>query len=477
MCGLFGFIAQDKNQLDTETFLHLGCENDSRGGDSVGLFIDKNTEYGIDKLKLFYNFFPESELLAHTKMVHVAVGHTRKASVGAVGLKTAQPVVIENPQTKEIDFVLLHNGTITNHIELKKKLMNVPDHYTDSQIMAYCLYYHGTSVFKEYEGVGMFVTIDYRNNPKYPIVSFFKGGSKENSWSKVIEEERPFYTLQTNNGIWFSSIERPLRLKAYGTKYSVEKLPVNIVYSYQRAQLINTENIDRSEMVQRKTYNVNNNVNYYSDVYSGSNNQSLNRGVYTSSKASLVKYTDTFPVMSICANSSVEKIEFLRGLYMCKGSTYTGIATLSDYGFFPPTIIKTIHFDYYFFLGVLVYGKNVMDALIKFQSDFQISDEDMLETYGHITYNYAVNLKYNLQTKECFKIKDFDAILYNGVYFPLFNPTFPMEYTIKEGKIVSYIEKNYTNASKEALLYVDTCKEANKMTSDEYLTIFIENMK
>ena len=52
-----------------------------------------------------------------------------------------------------------------------------------------------------------------------------------------------------------------------------------------------------------------------------------------------------------------------------------------------------------------------------------------------------------------------------------------MEYTIKEGKIVSYIEKNYTNASKEALLYVDTCKEANKMTSDEYLTIFIENMK
>lgn len=477
MCGLFGFIAQDKNQLDMETFLHLGCENDIRGGDSVGIFIDKTTEYGVDKLKLFNNFYPESELLAHSKMVHVAIGHTRKASVGVVGLQTAQPVVIKNAKTGEIDFVLMHNGTITNHAELKKKLANVPEHYTDSQIMAYVLYYNGTSMFKEYEGAGMFVIVDYRTNPKYPIVSFFKGGSKENTWSKVVEEERPFYILQTNNGIWFSSVEKPLKLKAHGTKYKVEKLPVNTVFSYQRASLINTETIDRSEMVQKKTYSTTTypENNYYQNSIHN-NSQFVNKNVYSSNKTPQIKYTDAFPVMSVCVNTDIVKVEFLKGFYLVKSKPFTGQLTLSDYGFIPPTIIKTIHFDYYFFLGVLVYGRNVLDALLKFQTDFQISDEDMLNNYGNIVYNYAHNLKYT-NTKECFRIKDFDAALYNGIYFPLFNPTYPMEYTIKEGKITSYIEKNYNEASKEALCYMETCKELDKLTSDEYLTIFIENMK
>ena len=136
MCGLFGFIAHEKTQLDMETFLHLGCENDIRGGDSVGIFIDKVAEYGVDKEKLFVNFFQTSKLLEQVKQVHIAVGHDRKASVGTIGLETAQPVVIRNANN-EIDFVLLHNGTLTNHAELQKHLKNVPGHYTDSQIMAY----------------------------------------------------------------------------------------------------------------------------------------------------------------------------------------------------------------------------------------------------------------------------------------------------------------------------------------------------
>ena len=480
MCGLFGFIAQDKNQLDLETFLHLGCENDSRGGDSVGIFIDKVADYGIDKTKLFSNFYPESKLLEHSKMVHIAVGHTRKASVGAVGLQTAQPVIIRNAKTNEVDFVLLHNGTITNHLELKKKLQNVPEHYTDSQIMAYILYFNGTSMFKEYEGAGMFITIDYRNNPKYPIVSFFKGGSKENNWSKVVEEERPFYILNTNKGIWFSSIERPLKLKAHGTPYSVERLEVNKVFSYQQAHLINVENIDRSDKIQKKNYSTNYNSNYYNNdpVYPAvQNNQNINRGVYTPNKVSITKYTDAFPVMSICNTVNAEKVEFLRGMYMLKNKPCNGLIKLSDYGFIPPQIIATIHFDYYFYLGILVYGKNVLEALLSFQKSFQISDEEMLTSYENIVYNFSHTLKYDPQTKECFKIKDFDSSLYNGTYFPFFNPTYPMEYTLKEGKIQSYIEHNYTDANKEAVTYIKICEECDKVSVDEYINMFIENMK
>ena len=73
MCGLFGFIAnKNKKQLDYETFINLGCSNDIRGGDSVGVFIDQQVEYGIDTKKLFSSFYYSSELLKNTREVSLA---------------------------------------------------------------------------------------------------------------------------------------------------------------------------------------------------------------------------------------------------------------------------------------------------------------------------------------------------------------------------------------------------------------------
>jgi hypothetical protein len=54
----------------------------------------------------------------------VALGHCRKASVGKVSIETAQPVVIEN-ENGDVDYVLIHNGTIYNYRELAQKY--IPD--------------------------------------------------------------------------------------------------------------------------------------------------------------------------------------------------------------------------------------------------------------------------------------------------------------------------------------------------------------
>ena len=366
MCGLFGFIAQEQTLLDLETFLHLGCENDPRGGDSVGIFIDKATEYGVDKNKLFADFFQTSKLLESVKAVNVAVGHTRKASVGAIGLETAQPVVIRNASTKEVDFVLLHNGTITNHYELKKYLKDVPVHFTDSQIMAYCLYYKGTKMFNEYEGAGMFITIDYREDRKFPTIKFFKGGSKENSWSKVVEEERPLWILETDKGLWFSSLQKSLYLKAFNTKYQTEKLPVNKVFTYYKGKLVNTEEIDRSEKAQRKYSGYNSRTVYdengfeYADTSNTTRTQTVAKDIYTKNTNKIIKHTDAFPVMSIAGAANREKVEFIRGVYVKDSKPITGIEILSDYGLKPSIpMISTIHTTYYFYHGVLIYGKNV----------------------------------------------------------------------------------------------------------------------
>lgn len=94
MCGIFGMISRKTKPFNKRAFCTMGVRNDSRGGDSCGIFIDGLVEYGVDKKKLFINFFRESPLLAHTTECRIALGHCRKASVGKVSVETAQPVVL-----------------------------------------------------------------------------------------------------------------------------------------------------------------------------------------------------------------------------------------------------------------------------------------------------------------------------------------------------------------------------------------------
>ena len=52
MCGIFGIINTKKTKLDKKCFNVLGINNDSRGGDSCGIFIDGEVEYGVNTEKL-----------------------------------------------------------------------------------------------------------------------------------------------------------------------------------------------------------------------------------------------------------------------------------------------------------------------------------------------------------------------------------------------------------------------------------------
>ena len=56
MCGIFGQINKKRGKFNFSAFTTLGIANDSRGGDSCGIFIDGKVEYGTDGKKLFSNF-------------------------------------------------------------------------------------------------------------------------------------------------------------------------------------------------------------------------------------------------------------------------------------------------------------------------------------------------------------------------------------------------------------------------------------
>lgn len=208
MCGIFGIINRRPKKFDYKTFCTLGVVNDSRGGDSCGVFIDGKVEYGVSKEKLFTDFFYGSKLINEKRDsdISIALGHCRKASVGVISEKTAQPVVLKD-KDGNIRFVMVHNGTIYNYQELAKKYLGNVDitGLTDSQVMARIFYYKGYDVLSEYIGGSVFVITDYRQ-PE-PQTLMFKGSSKMYSYSKGPTEERPLFLTINEGNVVFSSIE------------------------------------------------------------------------------------------------------------------------------------------------------------------------------------------------------------------------------------------------------------------------------
>lgn len=265
MCGIFGMISKKVKPFNKRAFCTMGVRNDSRGGDSCGIFIDGKVEYGVDKQKLFIDFFRNSLLLDTTTECKVALGHCRKASVGKVSVETAQPVVLTN-ENGEVEYVLIHNGTIYNYQELAKKY--IPDvnieGLTDSQVMARIFYHKGYDVLDEYNGGAVFVIHDYRINKSF----IFKGESKKYSYSKNAEEERPLYFCWHNGRFCFSSILETLY--AFYYEETIYDLASNKLLTIKGDKLKIVKEYPRKDAYQSKiipVVNVGTNVRIFDDDY------------------------------------------------------------------------------------------------------------------------------------------------------------------------------------------------------------------
>ena len=247
MCGIFGMISKKPKAFNKRAFCTMGVRNDSRGGDSCGVFIDGLVEYGVDKRKLFINFFRDSLILNDVAECKIALGHCRKASVGNVSIETAQPVVLYN-ENNEIDYVLIHNGTIYNYKELAQKYIPEVDieGLTDSQVMARIFYHKGYDALDEYYGGAVFVIHDYRINKSL----VFKGSSGKYVHSANAEEERPLYYCWHNGRFVFSSIFESLY--AFYYEETVYSLPSNRLLVIRGDKLKTVKEYKREKVCQSK---------------------------------------------------------------------------------------------------------------------------------------------------------------------------------------------------------------------------------
>lgn len=372
MCGIFGIITPKPRKLDKRAFCVLGVNNDTRGGDSCGVFIDKKYEYGVNENRYFYNFFPKSKLLNTVTQSQIALGHCRKASIGAINEANAQPVIIKN-DNGEVDFVLIHNGTIVNYREMAGKYIPNIDikNMTDSQVMAHIFYHTGYDVLGEYIGAGAFVTVDYRSGN--PEVFFFKGESKNTEYAVVTTVERPLFCTYSNNEFIFSSIME--YLKALRPSREVLTISPNMLLKLEDGELIIIKEYDRKSKYQVKSY-----PSYSSSTYYGV--CSASRSKKTSAYGGYSNFTERY--------YWEDTVEMDReGIYWIGDKEAHGVHWVDEMG----NVYKQKERDTIqvaFWNGVLLKSLNCFAFLIRLSKEKKMSINDLSLLYPNLIHHLSI---------------------------------------------------------------------------------------
>ncbi len=440
MCGLSGYISNKTIPLQKNIIKTLGTFNDYRGGDSCGIFIDGEVEYGIGKEALFQDFYPTSKLFKETKEAKVVFTHCRKRSVGTITLDAAQPVVFRNEEG-EIDYCLMHNGTIHNADDLWEKYSKepLPLELTDSQIMATLFYNFGYEELANYNGAAAFVIVDYRKDRENPEVLFFKGSSIETHISKEMTEERPLFIAYTDFGLMFSSMYKSI---ACLTDNEILTIKSNCLCKYTKKGLVIVKKYDRSSKKQAKEYgntymqpyknNYNDYRNYYDDYDDDRYNYNNQKRADTFNKSS---YSDARVIMKD------DKFEY-------KGKPAHGKFNCSFFGWH--TTGFTVK-EFWFFHGyMLLYGKETYDFIESiFKENSKIWDEydDFIDYFLFLIRKYSVFPIINPATGLYEIGPDFGHTkAYSGSIPIIFSDQYRFK-IIKEGKSTGLGTTSYVKAS------------------------------
>lgn len=445
MCGIFGVIHKEIKPLNKVLFNTLGINNDSRGGDSCGIFIDNKLDYGVDKNRLYSTFMFGSTVLKEVTTCKIALGHCRKASIGKISIDTAQPVVVS--KNNKTSLVVVHNGTLWNYEELADKYIKGQDiqGLTDSQVLALIIDSAGFQVLSDYIGGAAFVAVDYSEDENNPPIYMFKGKSRNsNSVNSIESEERPLYILCKKGGdIWFSSILDYLTAyKEDGdqigtiTENTLHKFTKDGVEKYQYSR----ENAYQS----KPSSNLYTTTNWYND-YSGAGDTGW---VYNSTtgewenpmwerknvfKSTTKKLTWISKPLSTFQN-------FLYQDWDCKfyelGKPLHGGFMVSSYGYLYPesrNIDKESGSHYanmWFYEGVLLYNKKCFDALNELSDYIKVTSKKFIELYADVIYLFSVypyirskdvcsvsNIKIPIYIK---RNQDLTMQPYSGLIYPIF---------------------------------------------------------
>lgn len=387
MCGLFGGIGKEKKGgLNISKVKILGLYNMSRGKDSCGYFYNNTLKKGTFTERLFDSFIEKNVLAQHAAKNNVFIGHTRSATGN-----TTHTAENAHPFNVEDRLILAHNGTIGNVWDLCKKY-NVEDKgiHVDSLALAVLIDKVGFSILNEYIGYAALLM----HNTKEPNTLYvYHGASREFKSDEKLTEERPLFSMDTREAVYFSSLESALLAIRDSEDEQPTRVGHNQVFKFVNGKL-------QDEVF--KVFREENNISTPKKIYSGNtvitnnfNGSFHNRSANHSAKESMDVFKKEFaPILStkdagddvpfVLDNESkpercfdeerFEKEEpfvyFHKGrYYMTDGSDLLdGEYFIDKQGFiFEKETSETI--PYYFYRGVRLHNKAAWNTINKMLDD------------------------------------------------------------------------------------------------------------
>lgn len=288
MCNISGYCGEGPpNPLRLKLLLAMGTE---RGEDSIGIVANneihkevKTYAYGANSPG--YNkaegiHFIKNYNYPEFKNNNVVLQHNRKKSSGTVTIDAAHPYKIPYISTKkgEQNFYLIHNGTLTNEVELAEKYnVDIKDYETDSHLLAYLICMFGFEPLSFYDG-GAALAFYWDENPNELFL--YKGAKQITRWDNIkqenityMEEERPLNYTYIDDGVYFSSLIEQLDAISENKDTDEKKYTVkdNFLYKFVGKKLELSQKIERTPLVVKKKHTVGGVTVYNSNNY-GYNN-------------------------------------------------------------------------------------------------------------------------------------------------------------------------------------------------------------
>jgi len=228
MCGIYGCsLKPGANKASAlAKFKILGLYNITRGRDATGIYIGGE----INKSLKEFDDYIEEFFIDENFNGSVILGHNRQGSFGySKTINEAHPFLINE------SLVFTHNGTIKNTGDLCKKYgVEEKDFNVDSKLLGTLLFTEGSDVLTHYKGAAA-LAYTYLETPD--TLFLYHGQSKEYKLGALIEE-RPLFYLETEDGIFYSSLETSLESIKASREEEVFPLDYNKIYKIENGEFL-----------------------------------------------------------------------------------------------------------------------------------------------------------------------------------------------------------------------------------------------